>query len=150
MDCSCKGVNWHYNWPVKDLCIEAVLASSVWVKRSKLIEYNIVDLCTVNGNVPIISQMVHSHSLGISWLMRFRSLTPCVYFQDSDDVRYMVAALKTLGVLIEEDWAACELVVHGCRGRFPAEGGDLFLGNAGTAMRPLTAAVAAAGRGRLV
>jgi hypothetical protein len=31
-----------------------------------------------------------------------------------------------------------------------AEGAELFLGNAGTAMRPLTAAVAAAGRGRFV
>lgn len=30
------------------------------------------------------------------------------------------------------------------------EGAELFLGNAGTAMRPLTAAVAAAGRGRFV
>jgi 5-enolpyruvylshikimate-3-phosphate synthase len=30
------------------------------------------------------------------------------------------------------------------------QGAELFLGNAGTAMRPLTAAVAAAGRGRFV
>jgi 3-phosphoshikimate 1-carboxyvinyltransferase len=30
------------------------------------------------------------------------------------------------------------------------QGGELFLGNAGTAMRPLTAAVAAAGRGKFV
>eukprot|EP00983_Pelagomonas_calceolata_P057100 1144916-Pelagomonas_calceolata.AAC.16 len=36
----------------------------------------------------------------------------------------------------------------GCGGQFSAEGGELFLGNAGTAMRPLTAAVAAAGRGK--
>ncbi|CAK0786651.1 hypothetical protein CVIRNUC_009865 [Coccomyxa viridis] len=66
---------------------------------------------------------------------------------DSEDIRYMVGALKALGIQLEERWECCEMVVHGCGGRFPAEGGELFLGNAGTAMRPLTAAVAAAGRG---
>ena len=62
----------------------------------------------------------------------------------------MVGALKALGVQLEEDWEHDRLVVQGCGGRFPSQGGDLFLGNAGTAMRPLTAAVAAAGRGRFV
>lgn len=69
---------------------------------------------------------------------------------DSDDIRYMVGALKTLGVELEERWEAGEMVVKGCGGRFPSEGAELFLGNAGTAMRPLTAAVAAAGRGKFV
>ncbi|PRW44254.1 3-phosphoshikimate 1-carboxyvinyltransferase isoform A [Chlorella sorokiniana] len=69
---------------------------------------------------------------------------------DSEDIRYMVEALKVLGVQLTEDWANSRLVVQGCGGRFPSEGADLFLGNAGTAMRPLTAAVAAAGRGRFV
>ena len=62
----------------------------------------------------------------------------------------MVGALKVLGVQLQEDWANSRLVVEGCGGRFPVEGAELFLGNAGTAMRPLTAAVAAAGRGRFV
>lgn len=69
---------------------------------------------------------------------------------DSDDIRYMVGALKSLGVGLEEDWPNRRIVVKGCGGRFPSTGGDLFLGNAGTAMRPLCAAVAAAGRGRFV
>lgn len=60
----------------------------------------------------------------------------------------MVGALKSLGIKLEERWEAGEMTVHGCGGRFSAEGGELSLGNAGTAMRPLTAAVAAAGRGR--
>lgn len=47
----------------------------------------------------------------------------------------MVGALKALGVELEERWEQCEMVVHGCGGRFPAQGGELFLGNAGTAMR---------------
>lgn len=70
--------------------------------------------------------------------------------QDSDDIRYMVAALKELGLKLEEDWANSKLTVHGCAGTFPSGGAELSLGNAGTAMRPLTAAVAAAGRGEFV
>ena len=57
------------------------------------------------------------------------------FLQDSEDIRYMVGALKALGIELEERWEQCEMVVHGCGGRFPAEGGELFLGNAGTAMR---------------
>jgi 3-phosphoshikimate 1-carboxyvinyltransferase len=81
----------------------------------------------------IRQKFVHDHSL------------PC---QDSDDIRYMVGALKVLGIKLEERWEKGEMVVTGCGGRFPSMGAELFLGNAGTAMRPLTAAVAAAGRGK--
>lgn len=69
---------------------------------------------------------------------------------DSDDIRYMVGALQALGVQVTADWATGDATVVGCAGAFPAAGGELFLGNAGTAMRPLTAAVAAAGRGEFV
>ncbi|KAG2499905.1 hypothetical protein HYH03_002193 [Edaphochlamys debaryana] len=69
---------------------------------------------------------------------------------DSDDIRYMVGALKALNVKLEERWEQGEMVVHGCGGRFNSTGAELFLGNAGTAMRPLTAAVVAAGRGKFV
>ena len=69
---------------------------------------------------------------------------------DSEDIRYMVGALKDLGVSLQEDWENSRIVVTGCSGRFPSQGGELFLGNAGTAMRPLTAAVAAAGRGTFI
>ena len=68
---------------------------------------------------------------------------------DSEDVRYMVGALKTLGLDVQEDRVANKAIVVGCSGRFPAgskaQAVELFLGNAGTAMRPLTAVVAAAG-----
>nr|AAL27697.1 5-enolpyruvylshikimate-3-phosphate synthase [Dicliptera chinensis] len=68
----------------------------------------------------------------------------------SEDIHYMLGALRTLGLAVEEDKANQKAVVEGCVGQFPAskEGKDevqLFLGNAGTAMRPLTAAVVAAG-----
>ena len=55
--------------------------------------------------------------------------------QDSADTRYMVEALTDLGLELKVDWEGREMVVHGCGGRFPAPGGELYLGNAGTAMR---------------
>ena len=62
----------------------------------------------------------------------------------SDDTERMLDALKTLGVgvthLSGENW-----LITGCGGRFPTRQAELFLGNAGTAFRPLTAALAMAG-----
>lgn len=59
----------------------------------------------------------------------------------SDDTNRMLDALKLLGVTLdqcgEHDWK-----VTGCAGQFPNKQADLFLGNAGTAFRPLTAALA--------
>uniref|UniRef100_A0A7S0YHR7 3-phosphoshikimate 1-carboxyvinyltransferase n=1 Tax=Polytomella parva TaxID=51329 RepID=A0A7S0YHR7_9CHLO len=69
---------------------------------------------------------------------------------DSDDIRYMIGALKVLGIPLKEEWGKSEITVGGCGGCFAVNGGELFLGNAGTAMRPLCAAVAAAGRGKFV
>ncbi|WP_246797068.1 3-phosphoshikimate 1-carboxyvinyltransferase [Burkholderia perseverans] len=62
---------------------------------------------------------------------------------DSDDTRVMLAALEALGVRLERHADTC--VVNGTRGAFPAKTADLFLGNAGTAVRPLTAALAVNG-----
>ncbi|OWM80191.1 hypothetical protein CDL15_Pgr019355 [Punica granatum] len=69
---------------------------------------------------------------------------------DSDDIHYMLGALRTLGLKVEDDKALRQAVVEGCSGLFPVgrepkDEVQLFLGNAGTAMRPLTAALAAAG-----
>ena len=47
----------------------------------------------------------------------------------------MVGALEALGVNVKADWGTGRARVRGCGGRFPANGADLFLGNAGTAMR---------------
>jgi 3-phosphoshikimate 1-carboxyvinyltransferase len=66
---------------------------------------------------------------------------------DADDTRVMIAALRMLGVTIAQDVAARTVVVDGVAGRFPTAAADLFLGNAGTAFRPLTA-VLAMGDGR--
>jgi 3-phosphoshikimate 1-carboxyvinyltransferase len=69
--------------------------------------------------------------------------TVLTHLLDADDTRVMIDALGALGVAI--DGRAPALTVHGCGGRFPNRRADLFLGNAGTAMRPLTAALAFAG-----
>lgn len=60
---------------------------------------------------------------------------------DSDDTRVMLAALRQLGCAIDDLGPGC-VRVHGLGGAMPVARADLFLGNAGTAMRPLTAALA--------
>lgn len=59
---------------------------------------------------------------------------------DSDDTRVMLAALEALGCTLER--LPGVLRVTGLGGRLKTTQADLFLGNAGTAMRPLTAALA--------
>jgi len=69
---------------------------------------------------------------------------------DSDDIRHMLNALKQLGVSYElsEDKTVCK--VEGLGGPICIDGSEeLFLGNAGTAMRPLAAALCL-GKGEFV
>ncbi|MEI6318416.1 MAG: 3-phosphoshikimate 1-carboxyvinyltransferase [Pseudomonadota bacterium] len=73
----------------------------------------------------------------------------------SDDTARMLEALDRLGVRIDRiaadpagdgaDGAGMTAEVEGCGGTLPVREADLFLGNAGTAFRPLTAALAAVG-----
>jgi 3-phosphoshikimate 1-carboxyvinyltransferase len=63
---------------------------------------------------------------------------------DSDDTRHMLAALATLGVGVE-DRGDLRWRISGVGGVFPVKAAELFLGNAGTAFRPLTAALALSG-----
>lgn len=66
---------------------------------------------------------------------------------DSDDIRHMLNALKSLGVKyqLSDDKSICE--IEGLGGAFQWQGGlSLYLGNAGTAMRPLTAALCLSGQ----
>lgn len=61
---------------------------------------------------------------------------------DSDDVRYMLEALRQLGIRYELSAERTVCRVVGTGGHWPhPEALTLFLGNAGTAMRPLTAAL---------
>ncbi len=60
---------------------------------------------------------------------------------DSDDTRVMLAALQALGCTLDRR-ADGALAVTGLGGQLRVHEAALFLGNAGTAMRPLTAALA--------
>ncbi|WWO95286.1 MAG: 3-phosphoshikimate 1-carboxyvinyltransferase [Candidatus Dasytiphilus stammeri] len=66
---------------------------------------------------------------------------------DSDDVRYMLKALSKMGIKYELSKSNTICKIVGCGGPLlynnimPKKSLELFLGNAGTAMRPLTAAL---------
>lgn len=63
----------------------------------------------------------------------------------SDDVERMLEALRALGVTWVREGEGLDYRVRGVGGPFPVKSADLFLGNAGTAFRPLTAALALSG-----
>jgi 3-phosphoshikimate 1-carboxyvinyltransferase len=62
----------------------------------------------------------------------------------SDDTERMLEALAALGVKVDRIGPGT-VRVHGCGGPFPTKAAALFLGNAGTAFRPLTAVLALCG-----
>jgi 3-phosphoshikimate 1-carboxyvinyltransferase len=62
----------------------------------------------------------------------------------SDDTLVMLSALQKLGIQWEQLDERTH-VVHGAGGALPIHEADLFMGNAGTAIRPLTAALAVIG-----
>jgi 3-phosphoshikimate 1-carboxyvinyltransferase len=62
---------------------------------------------------------------------------------DSDDTRVMLTALRQLGCGVRQHGTTVE--VDGLGGQLPVRQAQLFMGNAGTAIRPLTAALAVLG-----
>jgi 3-phosphoshikimate 1-carboxyvinyltransferase len=62
---------------------------------------------------------------------------------DSDDTRVMLTALRQLGCGVRQTGTTVE--IDGLGGRLGHKKVDLFMGNAGTAIRPLTAALAVMG-----
>ena len=62
----------------------------------------------------------------------------------SDDTERMLEGLRLLGVNVAQ-MGSHAFRVEGCEGNFPVKQAELFLGNAGTAFRPLTAALALSG-----
>ncbi len=61
----------------------------------------------------------------------------------SDDTRVMLVALRSLGCAIRQEGSTVHIT--GLSGKLSTIKANLFLGNAGTAMRPLTAALAVLG-----
>jgi 3-phosphoshikimate 1-carboxyvinyltransferase len=65
----------------------------------------------------------------------------------SDDTHYMAEAWQRLGITVQSDAAIAQVTVGGCGGSVPADAAELYVGNAGTAMRFLVAALCV-GHGR--
>lgn len=63
----------------------------------------------------------------------------------SDDTLVMLNALQKLGVHWSQEADTQNYTVQGCGGHFPQHQADLFMGNAGTAIRPLVASLAILG-----
>jgi 3-phosphoshikimate 1-carboxyvinyltransferase len=74
-----------------------------------------------------------------------RGTTQILDLLASDDTHVMLMALNTLGIKWEQAGETHNYAVHGGGGVFPVHHADLFMGNAGTAIRPLTAALAVLG-----
>jgi 3-phosphoshikimate 1-carboxyvinyltransferase len=95
----------------------------------------------VNGEVNLPgSKSVSNRALLLAALSK--GTTRLTNLLDSDDIRHMLNALTKLGVTykLSDDKTVCE--VEGLGHPFSAsESLELFLGNAGTAMRPLAAAL---------
>ncbi|MCL1045011.1 3-phosphoshikimate 1-carboxyvinyltransferase [Shewanella electrodiphila] len=95
----------------------------------------------VNGVVNIPgSKSISNRALLLATLAKGK--TTLTNLLDSDDIRYMLASLKQLGVeyQLSENNTVCELVGLG-KPLSAQQAQTLFLGNAGTAMRPLCAAL---------
>ncbi len=60
----------------------------------------------------------------------------------SDDTRYMAQALNALGISVHQDPDRCRFEIEGADGAVPDTEVELFVGNAGTAARFLTAMLA--------
>ena len=87
------------------------------------------------------SKSISNRTLLLSALARGTTLLEGLL--DADDTAHMLEALRILGVAIDRTGTTC--IVHGVGGAFPNRAARLYLGNAGTAVRPLTAALAMQG-----
>lgn len=86
------------------------------------------------------SKSISNRSLLLAALAR--GTTELIGLLDAEDVDRMREALGELGVRIDSEKASESCIVHGVAGVFPVRRAALFLGNAGTAFRPLTAVLA--------
>jgi 3-phosphoshikimate 1-carboxyvinyltransferase len=94
---------------------------------------------------PVGSKSLTNRALVVAGLAAGRStLHGCLA---GDDTRHMADAWRQLGASVDWDEPSGRMVVQGTGGRIAPGPRDLFVGNAGTAMRFLTA-VAATGQGR--
>jgi 3-phosphoshikimate 1-carboxyvinyltransferase len=86
------------------------------------------------------SKSITNRALICAALAEGRSLLTGVL--DSDDTRVMIDSLRRLGLNLWFSPDAEQVEITGCGGRWPAKSAELFIGNSGTSIRFLTAALA--------
>jgi 3-phosphoshikimate 1-carboxyvinyltransferase len=98
-------------------------------------------IACIDGEINIPgSKSISNRALLLATLAK--GTTTLTNLLDSDDIRYMLASLKKLGVKYELSDDKTRCTVQGMGGAICASNAQsLFLGNAGTAMRPLCAAL---------
>lgn len=102
---------------------------------------DLAPIARVNGTVALPgSKSISNRTLLLAALAR--GTTEVKGLLAADDIHYMLEALKTLGIQWEQQGDSRDFIVQGAAGSFPVKSAELFLGNAGTAFRPLTAALA--------
>ncbi|MGL4605810.1 MAG: 3-phosphoshikimate 1-carboxyvinyltransferase [Iodobacter sp.] len=102
---------------------------------------DLAPIARVNGTVALPgSKSISNRTLLLAALAR--GTTEVKGLLAADDIHYMLEALKTLGIRWEQQGDSRDFIVQGAAGSFPVKSAELFLGNAGTAFRPLTAALA--------
>lgn len=95
---------------------------------------------SINGTIDLPgSKSVSNRALLLAALAK--GTTTLTNLLDSDDISHMLSSLQKLGVnfSLDKKNAACQII--GLGSPFPTGTFELFLGNAGTAMRPLCAAL---------
>jgi 3-phosphoshikimate 1-carboxyvinyltransferase len=92
----------------------------------------------VNGQIQLPGSKSLSNRILLLSAMA-RGTTEVYNLLDSDDTVHMIEALRMLGIKLRlsEDKTRCQVL--GLGGPFPLQDTELFLGNAGTAVRPLCA-----------
>lgn len=105
-------------------------------------QLKLTGISKVSGTVVLPgSKSISNRALLLAALSKGKTRLTNLLF--SDDVRYMLAALQQLGVELTINEASREVWITGCGGTFHSDAPlELYLGNAGTAMRPLCAALA--------
>jgi 3-phosphoshikimate 1-carboxyvinyltransferase len=105
----------------------------------------VIDIATVNrpvdgtARVPG-SKSITNRALLIAALAEGESVLTGALF--SDDTRYMAEALNAVGIDVVADDIGEQFTVKGSGGHIPAAKANIFVGNSGTTMRFLTAALA--------
>src|SRR5260370_29412320 len=93
------------------------------------------------------SKSITNRAMVLAALAQGRSVLESVLL--SDDTRYMSEALRVMGFTVEVDEQARRITVRGSGGTMAGDGGEIFVGGAGTVMRFVVAMVTM-GEGRFL